>query len=535
MLKPIFLLTGLALLQGAAQAQSLPTVSCSSPDSIFNTGVNADGTLRVRNTSEVRWEYVPHPVEDTNNYTAYPAWNTPMAAWTSPGVWNWTNFSDAQWIAPNTSLSATRYTYYRFRFNLDAAVNPAQFQVAFDLHVDDFIPAVFVNGTKVGTVVGTGFAETPPGSGRYFTVPAQFLAAQGWQVGQNELVLQVMNAGGSTLTSARPLSGVLLKGRGLCGQGSAQVSKSFAQTQLKAGDTTTLTIGINNQTKPAVPLRDLWVKDVLPAPLEVAGPATSSCTNHVLTAPVGGNSVELTGVANPTAAQLDMVPTGGCSISVPVRWPASAAAQCVAGPTVTNTITPGTKANGGGFSTAGGFNATPASAQVQCTAPQLNIDKSQPVPALQVGSPSTYTITVRNVGSASVAGATVLEALPPGLTLDSATGTNWSCNAASPMQCTYSAAVAAGAAAAPLQVKVLALAGQGQAPVINHASVDPTGGNTPPTPGPTCAPAAACATVTSDAATLPRPVPGLGAWALMGLMGVVGLMGAVGRRKPLRG
>ncbi len=299
------------------------------------------------------------------------------------------------------------------------------------------------------------------------------------------------------------------------------ISKAFAPTQVVSGGSSTLTITVTNPTGATVSA--LNVTDALPTPLVVGAGSTASttCSGGTLAATVGGNSVSLTGAT---------LPVGGCTITVPVQWPAASAALCTGtGTTVTNTITPGS-----GFTTSLGQVNTPATATLSCLgAPNLGITKSAPTPALQVGQQSIYTLTVTNHGAAAAAGATVLDSLPAGLTLQSATGTNWSCNTgASPVSCIYSAAIAAAASASPLLITVVPQVSAAGTTLTNYASVDPLGGNVPPAPGPACAPASACAQSTSAAPVAsPTPVPTLSQWALATLALLMAWL-AWGQRLP---
>lgn len=142
---------------------------------------------------------------------------------------------------------------------------------------------------------------------------------------------------------------------GACGLPAASVTKSFAPATVALGGGATLTIRLNNLSNPAMSLTDAQVQDVLPAPLVIGGTITRSCTGGTLTGAVGGSTLALSGTT---------IPTGGCSVTVPVRWPyAAGAASCPAGAptTATNTITPPAQ-----FSTDQGQSTTPATATLQC-------------------------------------------------------------------------------------------------------------------------------------------------------------------------
>lgn len=139
---------------------------------------------------------------------------------------------------------------------------------------------------------------------------------------------------------------------GACGLPS--IAKAFSPTSVTAGQTSTLTLTLTNGA--GVVANNLSLTDNLPDPLVVAGTATTTCTGGTLTATNGARSVSLQGAALPVA---------GCTITVPVQWPASQPALCgvtAPGNAVTNTVTPGTD-----FTTALGQVNTPATASLACT------------------------------------------------------------------------------------------------------------------------------------------------------------------------
>lgn len=149
---------------------------------------------------------------------------------------------------------------------------------------------------------------------------------------------------------------------GACGI-PASIRKAFSPETVGPGDVTTLTVTIDNQG--TTPLTGVLVRDSLPAPLQVHGDAsavTSTCTGGSVTVAPDAASVALQGAS---------VPPGGCTLTVPVRWPAASASLCVApGNTRTNTITPGVD-----FTTDQGQAFTPATAQLACVAGALNLTK----------------------------------------------------------------------------------------------------------------------------------------------------------------
>lgn len=153
-----------------------------------------------------------------------------------------------------------------------------------------------------------------------------------------------------------------IKGGGACGL-AGQVTKSFSPSSVNPNQTTVLTINIANTLQPAAPATDLYVQDQLPAPLTLLNVANNTCGGAVSTT---SNSLTLTG---------GTVPISGCSITAVVSW---SAATCVS-QSVTNTIAPGTAANGGQFSTSLGQINIPASANLACTTSPMP-PKPEPVP-----------------------------------------------------------------------------------------------------------------------------------------------------------
>jgi uncharacterized repeat protein (TIGR01451 family) len=97
-----------------------------------------------------------------------------------------------------------------------------------------------------------------------------------------------------------------------------------------------------------------------------------------------------------------------------------------------------------------------AVANVQVTgSPDLALTLTRSA-ALQIGAPVIYTTSLKNIGSVATGGViSVRQDVPPGFTVQSASGTGWSCNDSLPLFCTTTSSVAAGANAADLVVKAL--------------------------------------------------------------------------------
>ena len=156
---------------------------------------------------------------------------------------------------------------------------------------------------------------------------------------------------------------------GACGL--PKVSKSFDKTDLYLGgsdNTAALTITLSNGTP--TDISNVNLTDNLPAPLVVGtGTVGSTCTANSLSASPGSNVVSNSAFT---------IPSGGCTITVPVVWPNTVAGRqaCIDTPSVTNTITPGTD-----FVSPTGQVNTPATATLACHAAQLAIAKQVVWPA----------------------------------------------------------------------------------------------------------------------------------------------------------
>jgi len=156
---------------------------------------------------------------------------------------------------------------------------------------------------------------------------------------------------------------------GACGL--PKISKSFDKTDLYLGgsdNTAALTITLSNGTP--TDISNVNLTDNLPAPLMVGtGTVGSTCTANSLSASPGSNVVSNSAFT---------IPSGGCTITVPVVWPNSVAGRqaCIDTPSVTNTITPGTD-----FVSPTGQVNTPATATLACHAAQLVISKQVVWPA----------------------------------------------------------------------------------------------------------------------------------------------------------
>jgi large repetitive protein len=282
-----------------------------------------------------------------------------------------------------------------------------------------------------------------------------------------------------------------------CGSAPTVVNSPPANITLaKSGPATAVTngslvytIGLGNSGG-TVSGTTLTVADVLPAgvtfqsaspgtnvtSVACVGTTTLSCTVHVTVglaagAANGAASFTLTTKAPATAGNIvnyaSVDPTGGSGPPTPGPT-CTPVASCGNAPTTINTPV------------------------------NITLVKSGPA-TVQTNGSLVYTIALGNSGqTASGTTLTVSDVLPAGVTYQSATPgtdvTSATCVGTTTLTCTLTlttglaAGAANGAATFTLTTKAPATAGN----IVNYASVDPTGGASPPTPGPTCTPVASC-------------------------------------------
>jgi uncharacterized repeat protein (TIGR01451 family) len=277
------------------------------------------------------------------------------------------------------------------------------------------------------------------------------------------------------------------------------IAKSTPSPSLRAGNQSTYTLTVSNVGTGAA--KTATVKDALPSGLSfVSATGTNwTCANS--------NGTVTCSYSNTTG-----IPAGGTStIAITVT-----ANSGTTGNTVTNYAS--TDTTGGSTVPTPGSNCTDTDACAAVTSKidgaQLQIAKSQPSPGLFVGATSTYTLTVTNTGASAATTAKVLDQLPTQLTFVSATGTNWSCTGASGLiTCTFSGGSIAAGGTSTISVVVTTALGGGS-DVLNVATIDPTGGASPPDPA-TCIPSPTCVQVISTIAapslsiSKGAPTPGL--------------------------
>ena len=162
-----------------------PVIDCSSDPSILNTGYDRSGG-RLTSGDDLGWEFST----SLPNYAPAPIVTAPPAQWaTSP-------FNNASWISHRAdTLHAGRlYTLYRYQFELAPSVDPDGFSVSLDFFADNSVRDLYINGISQAGVV-PGIPQAPANPHTYLGyVPgsqAQVTLNDGWQTGQNEIVVFV--------------------------------------------------------------------------------------------------------------------------------------------------------------------------------------------------------------------------------------------------------------------------------------------------------------------------------------------------------
>lgn len=205
--------------------------------------------------------------------------------------------------------------------------------------------------------------------------------------------------------------------------------------------------------------------DVLPPGLTIRLATGSWTIGAGWSCPASG-STNTAGGTTISCTRSTAISPGAASTTVIVPIAVAAAAA----PSVTNTVT------------VSGANEAPAltgnnafTLDTPVDAVDLAITKSHNG-SLAVGGNEQYTVTVTNIGAVGTTGTvTVVDALPAGLTYQSATGTGWTCGYAAPnVTCTRTTAIAANTSAPPIVINVMPTAG---GTVVNTATV--SGGNEP--------------------------------------------------------
>jgi LPXTG-site transpeptidase (sortase) family protein len=192
------------------------------------------------------------------------------------------------------------------------------------------------------------------------------------------------------------------------------VSKAFSPATIDAGDTSTLTITLQNPTNAAY--TGVSISDTLPTGLTFTGTSATTCVGGAVTTTVGTPAtLNLTGGAIP--AKPTPTTMGTCTITATVKADLTAAGK------VTNTI----PKNALSADQPGVTNISPVTADITVT-PALTATKFFAAPyAIALGGTNEVTVTLFNNSSTALTGVTFTDALPSGLII-SGTPASPQCN-----------------------------------------------------------------------------------------------------------
>ncbi|QBB69777.1 DUF11 domain-containing protein [Pseudolysobacter antarcticus] len=284
-------------------------------------------------------------------------------------------------------------------------------------------------------------------------------------------------------------------------QPTIRLAKSHSDPQARSpGDTVPFTLAVTNYGSPSGGAGTIRVIDILPTGLTFSG--TTPFTSGIFSCAVVGQTI----TCNNTAV-LGLTATTFINFNAVLA--ANAATILVNKAQVgTNGADP-TNATFPTTTTAGactGTDAPTTGCAVDTVASPTNITLNKTAPATVVGGASlTYTIGLGNSGgTTSGTTLTVTDVLPAGVTyVSAAAGTNVTtvvCTGTTTVTCivTLTAGLAPGAANGAGTFTIVTTAPTTAGSITNYASVDPTGGTTPPTPGAACTPATSCGSATTN-------------------------------------
>lgn len=289
-------LAGLLSSFGAQAQAALPTVSCNSSSAAFSTGHNAaTGGALPQNAVEPSWQFAFAGRPVTNPAVALsaipPAAWTPLTVyWTAP--WSESPYANANWVSPLgfDRANSQRWGYYRYQFNLDPAVDPADLAVQLSYLVDDSATEIYVNG-----VAQSAYAPIVNPGSAFSTPPVSRTLTQDWKPGLNEIVFQVLDYGWVTglLVQAEPTA--------VCKPTSVDITKNASASQVNAGGTFSYDIVLTNQGSQQATVSQLT--DTPPAGITLNAWACTAANGASCPVPSSGTgALNLANLALPPAA-----------------------------------------------------------------------------------------------------------------------------------------------------------------------------------------------------------------------------------------
>lgn len=192
-------------------ANSIPTVSCTTPSATFNTGYNAaTGTTLPGGGPDSNWTVAGghnglNSPAGTGFSTSLPAAGTiflPAVVGNAvPSAWLISPYGNADWISTQNNGVDNQSTgngdfYYRYQFNLASAVDPSSFALKMDWLADNDVAAVWVNNaTQAGlNAVSQG---NDPYQYRDFVSGNQSTTTldNNWRTGLNTILVEIKSGG----------------------------------------------------------------------------------------------------------------------------------------------------------------------------------------------------------------------------------------------------------------------------------------------------------------------------------------------------
>ena len=177
--------------------QVAPTVSCTTNASIFNTGVDSAGTGTLGQGSiDANWKVAGPYDNAVPAEPAAPPSNasySPATVYVNGAYYEDPSYTSSQYIGSGTGAEADYY--FKYSFNLDSSVNPADFSLNMDFYADNQVAQVYVNGVPQLAAPQGGSANDQYG-GFYPGNAASTTLNSNWQSGENTIVVDVLNGGG---------------------------------------------------------------------------------------------------------------------------------------------------------------------------------------------------------------------------------------------------------------------------------------------------------------------------------------------------
>ncbi len=403
----------------------IPTVSCAIDPAIFNTGIDGSNGYSINSPkknwllkpADDHWAYLPSAQDITKDNVAAledltfdPA--TVNRTNAGNGAWVQSPFGNAEWLGAEGK--GTPYYIYRYKFNLDPAVDPKTFNLKFDMYTDDYLRRVFVNGQLTHD-----YSSLPTGGiGGYKDVNRVSVVLNSeWKAGLNTLYLLTRNntdptgllvQSTGTAACSPPL---YVTKQAVNSDGSAFTGKAAAGAPMYYD--ITVTNASNTDAS------ETALKDSLPSGLQ------TTPTTWVCRVPNGSAAICPTPPApntSPLNVALPVLPAGS-SLIYRVNTQFSnplPANQSV----ITNTaeITP-PATSGLSCDARDGFPTPCSSSASVGTAPLVSVAKTvASAGPLFPGDTAVYTVTVKNEGAIALANTVLNDTLPPGFA-----SASWTC------------------------------------------------------------------------------------------------------------